>query len=227
MENIKTRVLVIDDELQIRKLLKIALHAHDFHTETAENGTLGVQAVVCFKPDLILLDMSLPDMDGSEVIKRIREWSKVPIIVLSVRGSEHDKVKALDLGADDYLTKPFSISELFARIRAALRHVTKTYDDPILQYNGIQMDLLKRQVRVDNREIKLTPTEYEIFKTLLLNFEKVVTQKQLLQAVWGPKYTDETHYLRIYMRQLRLKLEENPSSPKHLVTEPGIGYRLI
>jgi two-component system KDP operon response regulator KdpE len=227
MENCKTRILVIDDEPQIQKLLKISLKAHDFHIEVAENGILGIQAVTCFKPDLVLLDLSLPDIDGTEVIKRLREWSTIPIIVLSVRGSEQDKVEALDLGADDYLTKPFNMSELFARIRAALRHITKNYDDPLLRYNGITMDLLKRLVMVDDREIKLTPTEYEILKTLLLNFEKVVTQKQLLQAVWGPSYGDETHYLRIYMRQLRLKLEQNPSSPKHLITEPGIGYRLI
>jgi two-component system KDP operon response regulator KdpE len=227
MENCKTRILVIDDEPQIQKLLKISLKAHDFHIEVAENGILGIQAVTCFKPDLVLLDLSLPDIDGTEVIKRLREWSTIPIIVLSVRGSEQDKVEALDLGADDYLTKPFNMSELFARIRAALRHITKNYDDPLLRYNGITMDLLKRLVMVDDREIKLTPTEYEILKTLLLNFEKVVTQKQLLQAVWGPSYGDETHYLRIYMRQLRLKLEQNPSSPKHLMTEPGIGYRLI
>jgi len=227
MENSKTRILVIDDEQQIRKLLRIALNAHEFHVEAAETGLLGIQAVTSFKPDLLLLDLSLPDIDGNEVIKRLREWSNIPIIVLSVRGLEQDKVKALDLGADDYLTKPFSMSELFARIRAALRHITKTFDDPILEYNGITMDLLKRLVMIDDREIKLTPTEYDILKTLLQNFEKVVTQKQLLQAVWGPSYTAETHYLRIYMRQLRLKLEENPSSPKHLITEPGIGYRLI
>jgi two-component system KDP operon response regulator KdpE len=227
MENCKTRVLVIDDEPQIQKLLKISLKAHDFHMEVAENGILGIQAVTCFKPDLILLDLSLPDIDGNEVIKRLREWSKIPIIVLSVRGSEKDKIEALDLGADDYLTKPFNMSELFARIRAALRHITKNYDDPLLQCNGITIDLLKRLVLVDQKEIKLTPTEYEILKTLLLNFEKVVTQKQLLQAVWGPSYCEETHYLRIYMRQLRVKLEENPSHPKHLITEPGIGYRLI
>jgi two-component system KDP operon response regulator KdpE len=227
MENCKTRVLVIDDEPQIQKLLKISLKAHDFHMEVAENGILGIQAVTCFKPDLILLDLSLPDIDGNEVIKRLREWSKIPIIVLSVRGSEKDKIEALDLGADDYLTKPFNMSELFARIRAALRHITNNYDDPLLQCNGITIDLLKRLVLVDQKEIKLTPTEYEILKTLLLNFEKVVTQKQLLQAVWGPSYCEETHYLRIYMRQLRVKLEENPSHPKHLITEPGIGYRLI
>jgi two-component system KDP operon response regulator KdpE len=227
MECSKTRILVIDDELQIRKLLRIALNAHEFHVEMAENGILGIQAVTSFKPDLILLDLSLPDIDGNEVIKRLRTWSKTPIIVLSVRGSEQDKVEALDQGADDYLTKPFSMSELFARIRAALRHITSSFNNPILQYNDISMDLLKRQVVVDHQEIKLTPTEYEILKVMLLNFEKVVTQKQLLQAVWGPSYSEETHYLRIYMRQLRLKLEENPSTPKHLITEPGIGYRLI
>jgi two-component system KDP operon response regulator KdpE len=227
MENKKTRILVIDDEPQIRKLLSIALNAHDFHVETAENGMLGIQAVACFKPDLVLLDLSLPDIDGVEVIKRIREWSQVPILILSVRSTDEDKVEALDAGADDYLIKPFSMNELFARIRAALRHIAKTYDNPILECNGIKMDFLKRQVFVENLEVKLTPTEYEILKALLMNFEKVVTQKQLLQTVWGSSYHLETHYLRIYLRKLRKKIEQDPSNPKHLITESGIGYRLI
>lgn len=227
MENQKTRILIVDDEPQIRKLLRIALNAHEFHVEEAENGNKAIQAAACFKPDLILLDLNLPDIDGYEVIKRLREWSKVPIIVLSVRGSEKDKVATLDLGADDYITKPFSMSELFARIRATLRHALQTMNEPIIQFNGVSMDLSKRQVIVDGREIKLTPTEYEILKTLLLNSEKVVTQRQLLLAVWGPSYEEDTHYLRIYMRQLRVKIEADPSSPKHLITEPGIGYRFI
>lgn len=227
MENYKTRILVIDDESQIRKLLSIALNAHNFHVETAENGFYGIQEAACFKPDLILLDLSLPDIDGIEVIKRIREWSEVPILILSVRNTDEDKVEALDTGADDFLIKPFSMEELFARIRAALRHIGKTYDNPVLECNGIKIDFLKRQVYVDNQEIKLTPTEYEILKTLLRNFEKVITQKQLLQTVWGASYDVETHYLRIYMRKLRKKIEQDPSNPKHLITESGIGYRLI
>jgi two-component system, OmpR family, KDP operon response regulator KdpE len=227
MNNEQTRVLVIDDEPQIRKLLRITLKAHQYDVSEAENGKLGIQKLTIFKPDIILLDLTLPDIFGNDVIKAIREWSKTPIIVLSVRGSEKDKVSALDSGADDYLTKPFSIGELLARIRSALRHFTKTQDEPILLFNGISMDLSKRQVIVDDREIKLTPTEYEILKILLMNSEKVITQKQLLQAVWGPSYTDDFHYLRVYMRQLRLKIELEPSQPKHLITEPGIGYRII
>jgi two-component system KDP operon response regulator KdpE len=227
VENTKVRILVIDDEPQIRKLLSIALNAHNFHFSLAENGVLGIQEVACFKPDLVLLDLSLPDIDGVEVIKRIREWSQVPILILSVRNSDEDKVEALDAGADDFLVKPFSMNELFARIRAALRHITKNYDNPVLEYNGIKIDCLKRQVFVDGIEVKLTPTEYEILKVLLMNFEKVVTQKQLLQTVWGSSYNMETHYLRIYLRKLRKKIEQDPSNPKHLITESGIGYRLI
>lgn len=227
METQKTRILVVDDESQIRKLLSIALNAHDFHVETAENGNSGIQAVACFKPDLILLDLSLPDIDGVQVIKRVREWTQIPILILSVRGTDEDKVEALDSGADDYLTKPFSMNELFARIRTALRHIAKTYDNPAMECNGIKIDFLKRQVFVDSREIKLTPTEYEILKALIMNFEKVLTQKQLLQTVWGSSYNEETHYLRIYMRKLRKKIEHDPSNPKHLITESGIGYRLI
>jgi len=227
MENTKTRILVIDDEPQIRKLLSIALHAHNFHVDVAENGSNGIQEAACFKPDIVLLDLSLPDMDGIELMKRIREWSEVPIIILSVRSTDEDKVEALDAGADDYLIKPFSMDELFARIRAALRHVAKVYDNPVLECNGIRIDFLKRQVFVENQEIKLTPTEYEILKTLMRNFEKVITQKQLLQTVWGSSYQAETHYLRIYMRKLRKKIEQDPSNPKHLITESGIWYRLI
>lgn len=222
-----TRILVIDDEPQIRKLLRITLTAHQYNVSEADNGKKGIQSISIFKPDIILLDLTLPDIYGTEVIKEIRNWSNVPIIILSVRGSEKDKVLALDSGADDYITKPFSIGELLARIRAALRHFTKTQDEPVLLFNGISMDLSKRQVIVDNREIKLTPTEYEILKVLLMNPEKVITQKQLLQAVWGPTYIDDFHYLRVYMRQLRLKMELDSSQPKHLMTEPGIGYRLI
>jgi two-component system KDP operon response regulator KdpE len=175
---------------------------------------------------LIILDLGLPDLDGTEVIKRLREWAQVPIIILSVREHETDKIKALDAGADDYITKPFGMGELLARIRVALRHVAKTEDEPVLTFGELTLDLARRNVSLKGTEIKLTPIEYEILKYLALKAGRVVTHTQLLRAIWGSNYQDQTHYLRIYIGHLRRKIENDSSQPAYIVTEPGVGYRL-
>lgn len=186
-----------------------------------------MEKAALYKPDVIILDLGLPDMDGLEVIKQLREWSSTPIIILSVREHENDKINALDAGADDYVTKPFSMGELLARIRAALRHRAGTPEDPVFYFGDLRIDLARRRVTVDDKEVKLTPTEYELLKNLALNAGKVLTHKQLLRAVWGPPYENEIHYLRVYIAQLRRKIEADPSRPRHLITEPGVGYRLL
>ena len=223
----KEKILIIDDEKEIRKLLKVTLSAHNFLVEESENGNSGVTKAAFFKPDLILLDLSLPDIDGLDVLKRIREFAKMPIIILSVRENENDKIIALDLGADDYITKPFGIGELLARIRAAMRHSRGEINDPIIIFDNLTIDLIKRNVKVGKNSIKLSPTEYDILKILAKNKEKIVTQKYLLEKVWGPTYLNESHYLRIYISQIRKKIERDPARPEHLLTEPGIGYRLV
>lgn len=220
------RVLVIDDEPQIRRFLRASLSGHEFQVAEALNGYEGLSHITAAKPDLIILDLGLPDMDGVEVIRRVREWSSVPIIVLSVREREQDKITALDAGADDYLTKPFGVGELLARLRVALRHTLPGEEEPIFQTGELTVDLARRRVLVHSNEIKLTPTEYTILKYLVAHAGKVVTHQQLLREVWGPAYVSEPHYVRVYVGQLRHKLEANPARPRYILTEPGVGYRL-
>ncbi|MGS0764172.1 response regulator [Syntrophomonas curvata] len=227
METGGARILIIDDEEQMRRLLHVALQAHNYITELAASGAEGLRQTTLFRPDLLLLDMSLPDMDGLELVKNIRGWSQVPIIILSVREAEQDKIAALDAGADDYVTKPFSMGELLARMRTALRHSAPSDSEPLLQFDDLQIDFARRQVRVGGKEIRLTPTEYDLLKILAANAGKVLTHRQLLRMIWGPGYEKETHYLRVYVRQLRHKIENDSSRPRHIITEPGVGFRLL
>lgn len=221
------RILVIDDEPQIRRLLKVALSAHGFEMEEAALGREGLHQAIMHKPDLIILDMGLPDMDGLEILQQLREWSQIPVIILSVREQESTKIAMLDAGAEDYVTKPFGMGELLARIRAALRRSSKETEEPVLQLDDLRIDRAKRVVTVAEQAVKLTPTEYELLKTLASSPGRVFTNTQLLKAVWGPGYAHETHYLRVFIGQLRRKIEKSPSQPKHLITEPGVGYRLM
>lgn len=223
----KERILIIDDEKEVRRLLRVTLTAHNFLIDESEDGNTGIRKAAFFKPDLILLDLSLPDTDGLEILKQIREFSTAPIIILSVREGENDKVLALDSGADDYITKPFSIGELLARIRAAIRHSKKEDNDPVIILGDLKIDLANRNVYSNGEEIKLSPIEYDILKLLAQNKEKIVTQKYILSRVWGDEYVNESHYLRVYIGQIRKKIEKHPGRPEHLITEPGIGYRLI
>jgi len=220
------KILVIDDEVEIRRLLKIGLTAHGYDFVEAANGRDGLVQAATVRPDIVILDMGLPDMEGLEVVSQIRDWSQIPIIILSVRGQEHDKVKALDLGADDYLTKPFSMSELMARIRVALRHLGNLKDEPVIQAGELWVDLSKRLVRVTGTEIHLTPTEYDLLKILVSNAGKVVTHRHILSSLWGNDSQDYSQYLRIYISHLRKKIEQDPNQPKFILTEPGVGYRL-
>ncbi|MDF9408781.1 MAG: KDP operon transcriptional regulatory protein KdpE [Pelotomaculum sp. PtaB.Bin013] len=222
-----TRILVIDDEKQIRRLLKVTLSEHDYEVEEAVDGREGINKVLYCKPDLIILDLGLPDLDGIEVVKKLREWSGTPIIIISVREQENDKIAALDAGADDYVTKPFGMGELLARIRAAMRHASGAGDEPVMNFDELAVDIAHRRVTVGEKEIKLTPTEYEILKNLAVCAGKVLTHKQLLRAVWGPAYQNDAQYLRVYVGQLRRKIEVDPSRPRHIITEPGVGYRLL
>jgi two-component system KDP operon response regulator KdpE len=222
------RILIIDDEPQIRKLLKVTLQVHNFEINESSSGEDGVYQASIVHPDLIVLDLGLPDISGMEVLRRIREWSRIPIIVLTAKDREEDKITALDSGADDYVTKPFSMGELVARIRVALRHVAKSANEPILQFGNLVIDLAQRLVELDGNRVKLTPTEYELLKILASNAGKVITQRQLLQQVWGGHHHEsDSHYLRIYIGHLRKKLEEDPTRPKFIETEPGIGYRFL
>ncbi|REE66688.1 two-component system KDP operon response regulator KdpE [Paenibacillus taihuensis] len=222
------RILVIDDEPQIVKLLRVTLQAHHFEVHEAANGGTGIYQASIVHPDLIVLDLGLPDMSGMEVLQRVREWSRVPIIVLTAKEREDDKIAALDSGADDYVTKPFGMGELLARIRVALRHVASSTNEPILQFGGLKLDLAQRLVELDGNRVKLTPTEYDLLKVLASNAGKVITQRQLLQQVWGGHHHEsDSHYLRIYIGHLRKKLEEDPTRPKFIETEPGIGYRFL
>lgn len=221
------RVLVIDDEKQIRRMLNIALTGNGYNIAESATGHEGLNRAAIFHPDIIILDLGLPDCDGNDVIRKLREWTQIPIIILSVREQENEKIKALDAGADDYITKPFSMGELLARIRVALRHSTKTGDEPVLTIGDITLDISRRIVTLRGEELKLTPTEYEILKYLALQADRVVTHRQLLRAIWGPNYQEQTHYLRIYIGQLRHKLEADPTQPRYILTESGIGYRLV
>jgi two-component system KDP operon response regulator KdpE len=222
------RVLVIDDEPEIQRAIRARLAGAEFAVSGAGTAAEGIEQVARWHPDVVILDLTLPDMDGIEVVGRLRTWSAVPIIVLSVRGSDADKITALELGADDYLTKPFSSGELVARIRVALRHAVRAGDDAggIFETGGLVLDLRRRLVTVDGREVHLTPTEYAVLTYLARNAGKVITHRTLLQAVWGPQYETEDHYLHVFIGQLRRKLEPTPSRPRYVLTEPGVGYRL-
>jgi two-component system KDP operon response regulator KdpE len=221
------RVLIVDDEPQIRRLLRVSLAAQGYTVSETALGCEALTRVAADHPDLLLLDLGLPDMDGQEVIARLREWSDVPIIVLSVREREKDKVAALDAGADDYINKPFGMDELLARIRAALRHrLQADVKEPVFRSGDVMVDLGRRVVTVAGREVRLTPKEYDLLRVLASHAGKVLTHQQLLRAVWGPGYTTEAQYLRVYVAQLREKLEADPSQPRLIVTEPGVGYRL-
>jgi two-component system, OmpR family, KDP operon response regulator KdpE len=226
MSEASQRVLVVDDENAIRRYLRAALSAQGFAIYEAANGQEAINAVISNHPDIIILDLGLPDFDGIEVTRRLREWSQTPIIILSVREAENDKIAALDAGADDYLTKPFGTGELMARMRVALRRVTTTPDEPILQMDNLKMDVSRRLVTVDDDQISLTPTEYEILRLLLQNAGKVLTHRQLLKQVWGTAYESEMHILRVNISNLRRKIEPDPSRPHYLLTEPGVGYRI-
>ena len=220
------RILVVDDELAIRRFLHTVLSSEEFSLHEAENGHAGLAAAAAFRPDVILLDLGLPDLDGIEVIKRIREWSPVPIIVLSVRDRENDKVAALDAGADDYLTIPFGVGELLARIRAALRRSLQEIPEPVFTSSDLQVDLGSRRVTVGGADISLTPTEYDILRLLVTHAGKVLTHTHILKQIWGIAYLEQPHVLRVNVSNLRRKLESDPSRPQHIITEPGVGYRL-
>lgn len=220
------KILVIDDEPEIRKLLRVGLKAHGFAFLEADSGKSGLLRAAAEKPDLIILDLGMEDMDGFETVERLREWSSVPVIILSVREQDRDKIHALDIGADDYLTKPFSMGELTARIRVALRHAANTREEPLITNGDLTIDIARRQVLLGSAMIKLTPTEYEILKILGVNLGKVVPHKQLMTLIWGHEFEKETHYLRIYVGQLRKKIEPNPNQPVYIITEPGVGYRM-
>jgi two-component system KDP operon response regulator KdpE len=218
--------LVVDDERSIRRFLRASLSAHGYQVFEATTGQEGIQGVAMHRPDLIILDLGLPDVEGLDVTRQLREWTQTPIIILSVREQEADKIAALDAGADDYLTKPFSIGELMARLRVALRHATQTDTEPIFITGALKIDLARRVVTHDGEEILLTPTEYDLLKLLVRHAGKVVTHQQILRQVWGIGYADELHLLRVNMSNLRRKIEPDPARPTYIRTEPGIGYRL-
>jgi two-component system KDP operon response regulator KdpE len=221
-------VLVVEDEPQMRRFLRATLPGHGYRLVEAETGNQALIEAGTRAPDLILLDLGLPDLDGVEVTRRLREWSTTPIIVLSARGQEGDKIQALDAGADDYLTKPFGTGELLARMRVALRHGTRTADggDTAFETGDLRVDLAARRVFVGEREVRLTRNEYNLLAVLVKHAGKVLTHRQLLKEVWGPGAVDQSHYLRVYMGQLRHKLEVEPARPRYLLTETGVGYRL-
>jgi two-component system, OmpR family, KDP operon response regulator KdpE len=223
-----TRVLVVEDERRLRRALGINLRAHGYEVGLAEDGRSALQAASQKPPDAVVLDLGLPDVDGVEVIEGLRGWTQVPIIVLSARSGEPDKVVALDAGADDYVTKPFGMDELLARLRAALRRTQSTDEQPLIETDAFTIDLAATEARTrDGEPIRLTPTEWHVLEVLVRNEGKLVPQRQLLQEVWGPNYETETNYLRVYLAQLRRKLEPDPSHPRHLITEPGLGYRFV
>jgi two-component system, OmpR family, KDP operon response regulator KdpE len=218
-----TRVLVIDDEAPILRALRINLAARKYEVSTAGDGASGLAAMARERPDVLILDLGLPDMDGTEVIRGVRGWTSTPIIVLSAWGQESQKVAALDAGADDYVTKPFGMDELLARLRAAVRRASPGPDEPVV----FTVDLAAKRVTRDGGDVRLTPTEWQLLEVLVRNGDRLVTQRQLLAEVWGPEYQTEGNYLRVYVANLRRKLEPDPSRPRHLLTEPGMGYRFV
>ena len=225
----KIKVLVIDDEPKIRMFIRANLEARDYEVHLAQDGVEAVELAARVMPDVIVLDVNMPRMDGIEACKRIREWSNVPIIILSVREDEKDKVRALNEGADDYVTKPFGIEELLARIRVALRHAgaATTISIPVFTAGDLEVDLAKRVVKLRSKVVKLTRTEYELLAYLVNNHGKVLTHRELLNNVWGPEYGDEAEYVRVFVNQLRHKIEDDPSNPQYILTEPRVGYRFV
>lgn len=229
MGNESDLILLVEDEPQMRRFLRVTLQSHRYRFVEATGGAEGLREVSTRNPDVVLLDLGLPDMDGLEVVKRIREWSRVPVIVISAREQEQDKIRALDAGADDYLTKPFGAGELLARIRVALRRRLTPYGEkgePVFSLENLRVDLAARQVFLNGAEVHLTPIEFRLLSVLVKNAGKVVTHSHLLKEVWGPPHMNQTQYLRVYMGQLRHKLEADPARPRFFLNEPGVGYRL-
>jgi two-component system KDP operon response regulator KdpE len=223
--NNSAQILVIDDEIQIRKLLEITLNSNDYKTIFAVNAKEGMAMAANHQPDLVILDLGLPDEDGQVVLKRLREWYSNPIIILTVKSTEDEIVKALDNGANDYLTKPFRTQELLARIRTALRNMVPNEKEPIIEFGNISIDLASRIVRLNNEILRLTTTEYNLLSIFIKNEGRVLTHQYLLKQVWGNSYADQTQYLRVFVAQLRKKIEEDPNRPKFIITESGVGYR--
>lgn len=227
MRTSKPKILVIEDDPQISKFLTITLTSHDYAVIPAETGREGVRLATSVRPDAVLLDLGLPDIDGKEVITTLREWSKIPVIVLSARGQEEEKIRAFDLGASDYVTKPFGTGELLARIRAALRDVVVTQAETTdVEIGDLKIDLIKRVVTIRGERVKLSPKEYALLKVLAMNAGKLLTHKYLMQEVWGDAYGEDNQYLRIYISQLRQKLESDPMRDQYILNEPGVGYRM-
>lgn len=220
-------VLVIDDEIQIRRLLRLTLEANGYRVFDAADGQAGLVEAATRRPDLVILDLGLPDMEGVAVVKRLREWSRVPVVVLSVRDHDEDKIAALDAGADDYVTKPFSTPELLVRLRVALRHAQPVEDALAFRSGDLVVDLVERRVSVKGQAVRLTVTEYSLLRLLVRHAGRVLTHRQILKEVWGQNAAEQMHYLRVYVARLREKIEAVPSRPVHLITEPGIGYRLV
>jgi two-component system KDP operon response regulator KdpE len=222
-------VLLIEDELPIRRFLRASLGAEGYRVNEAETGQAGLRRAAQEPPDLVILDLGLPDIDGQEVLRQLREWLRAPVLVLSARDQEQQKVRALDGGADDYLTKPFGPAELLARVRVALRHAARAggeRDTPVFAHGELKVDLAARRVFARDKEVPLTPLEHKLLATLVRHAGKVLTHRFLLREVWGPHKAEETHYLRVFMASLRRKLEDDPAQPRHLLTEQGVGYRL-
>lgn len=223
-----TRVLVVDDEPTIHRFLAPALLANDYEVLKADNGSDALRQIASDAPDIVILDLGLPDMDGKDVITRVRQWSDVPIIILSARDREAEKIAGLDCGADDFVNKPFGVGELMARLRAALRHrMQRNGETPVVSVGGLEIDVPRRRVTWQGAEVNLSPKEFDLLAFLTRHVGKVVTHRQILTAVWGPAHEHDTQYLRVYIGQLRQKIEPNPSDPRFILTEPGIGYRLL
>lgn len=226
MEMQRTKVLIVDDEHAIRRLLRTSLTAHGYDVHEAATGEDAILQTINIRPDLIILDLGLPGIDGIEVTRRIREWTQTPIVILSVQNQDTEKIEALDMGADDYLTKPFSVGELTARLRVAMRHIRQEEPELTFTCGKLYVDLTARVVTLDGEEVQLTPTEYDLLKVLIRYAGRVLTHQQLLKEIRGAGYQAETHLLRVHMSNLRRKIEEDPSNPRYILTEPGVGYRL-
>ncbi len=218
-------VLIVDDEIQIRRFLRVSLTASGYVVHEAATGQAGLDQAALVRPDVVILDLGLPDVGGLDMLRRLREWSPVPVIVLSVRDADTDKIALLDAGADDYLTKPFSIGELLARLRVAQRHAQPPPETTPFRSGALEVDLARRRVTVNHQPVRLTPTEYALLRLFVQHAGRVLTHRQILRQVWGPQYEEETPYLRVYVAQLRRKLEADPARPRYVLTEPGVGYR--
>jgi two-component system, OmpR family, KDP operon response regulator KdpE len=223
----KPEILVIDDEVQIRRLLRVTLEGAGYRVREADSGASGISEVTFRRPDAVVLDLGLPDLAGGVVLARLREWSRVPVLILSVLGQDDQKIAALDAGADDYLTKPFSGGELLARLRVMLRRAQPSDDLKVIRFGAVEFDLVRRVITRDGREVKLTSKEQALLRLLAINAGKVITHRQILRELWGPKAEEQTQYLRVYLGRLRQKLEDKPNRPRYLKTESGIGYRLV